>query len=175
MSNNNLKWYILKCMNNHEKVIAKRLEIENNENLTIKCVVPTEKITTIKDTKRVFKEVISYPGYVFIQTNSLGEVVTLSRQIKGTQGFIKEKNGNINPMNDKDVQKMFKIMDDSHNTDKYDIQIGDLVKILDGPFSNFKGIVAEIDNKDLKAKLHVEIFGKKTPVEMYLSALERAE
>ena len=178
---NELKWYVIKTQSNKERSVVERLNIETSRSSLGdkigRILIPTEKEFQIKEGKRVSKEKIVYPGYVFIQTKALGELTMALKGINGCSGFLKDKDGNPSIMKNADVSKMLKEQDvvDNIETQTAAFLVNEEVKIIDGPFSSFKGNVESIDNNKQKLKISVSIFGKKTILDMSLMQVEKIE
>lgn len=166
------KWYILKTRNKYERKVAERVESYRTDTVYVKCLVPTEKVVDTSDGSLKVKEKLTYPGYVFIETNSLHGLLTEIKFIDGSQGFVKEKNGKISIMNDRDIKRIFDIINDSEkNIDIYDIKINDRVKIKSGVFENFIGNVKKIYDKDYV--IGVMVMKKEIEVSVLLSDIEK--
>jgi|ERR1035437_1888898 transcriptional antiterminator NusG len=172
----NSKWYVIRVAGNKEKVMSVKIRSELGFNGLEKnvhnIIVPIEKKYSIKDGKKVCREVILYPGYVLIETDSISEVKNIIRGFPGVAGFIGDRAGNPAPLTQAEVDRMIGKIEELEElaiSGEAPFIIGEKVKILDGPFSGFMG---EIDVIDIKGKLKVDvmIFGRKTPVE--LSAMQ---
>lgn len=181
------KWYVLRTAGSKEKKVKEYLdkEIERDQDLQkeiSQVLVPTDKKYTIKNGKRVTSEKILFPGYVFIEAE-LGkdsEYLIRSHTIPGLAGFLTEKavsgTGDKKgaeqvavPLRDDEVRRLLGQQDEqveSEVASEVDYQVGESVKITDGPFSGFDGTVDEIALDRSKIKVIVMIFGRKTLLEL---------
>ena len=178
------KWYVLRTAGSKEKKVKEYLdkEIERSTDLQkeiSQVLVPLEKKYTVKNGKRVATEKILFPGYVFIEAE-LGkdsDYLIRSHVIPGLAGFLSEKSDDSNsqgekvavPLRDDEVKRLLGQQDEQTVTaaeTEVDYQVGDSVKITDGPFSGFDGTVDEIAVDRSKIKVIVMIFGRKTLLEL---------
>ena len=180
MSNETMKWYAIKTQNNREKAVLEKFKSEIDFNkLTEKfgrTIIPTEKVFSVKNGKRIFREKVTYPGYIFIETSALGEISNIIKNVPGMTGFVKTKSGEISPLKEYEVKKILNDQDAIQKDDNSSIYIiGESVKIIDGPFQTFKGIVEQVDNDKKKIKVSVSIFSRKTMVDLDIFQIERDE
>lgn len=177
------KWYVLRTAGTKERKVKEYLdkEIERSVDLqkeVSQVLVPLEKKFTIKNGKRVETEKILFPGYVFIEAE-LGkdsEYLIRSHVIPGLAGFLSEKSADPKsqekvavPLRDEEVRRLLGQHDElaeSEIATEVDYQVGDSVKITDGPFSGFDGTVDAIAVDRTKIKVIVMIFGRKTLLEL---------
>lgn len=166
------KWYILKTRNSYERKVAERVESYYTNDVYIKCLVPTEKITDTSDGTVKIKEELAYPGYVFIETNSLHGLLTEIKFIDGSQGFVKERDGRIATMSERDIKRIYSRMEESiSEVDLKIIEKGDKVKILTGAFEGFVGNVKSIDG--INFSIDVRIFNKNTELQLTFNDIEK--
>lgn len=171
-------WYAVRTQNNKERSVLERLHAEtkfsNLENKLGRTIIPTEKIFSVKDGKKVIKEKIVYPGYIFIETNAKGELINLLKSINGAAGFVRTRSGEIMPMKDYEVKKIIVEQEETNTKDFSTIYIvGEEVEITDGPFASFKGKIDTLDTEKQKVKIHVLIFGRATAVELTFSQIKK--
>jgi transcriptional antiterminator NusG len=162
-----MKWYTLRTQGNREKSVAERLkkEAENGDLIgkVGQVIVPLEKIVYLKDGKKVQKEKIMLPGYIFMETNSLGELKYFLKSVKGVAGFLTERNGDIKSLTENEVNRMIGRHTESMNKETtVTFIIGEEVMINEGPFTSMKATIEKIE--DHKVTLVVSIFGRKTPL-----------
>ena len=180
------KWYVLRAAGGKEKKAKEYLEKEIErcglQDLVSQVLVPTEKVYRIRDGKRICTERLFYPGYVLIEAELTGELQYIIRnEVPHMSGFLTEKrevqrgNGKAQeeklpiPLRDDEVKRLIGQQDDNANTEAetvVDYQVGDAVKITDGPFEGFDGTVDEIVEDRSKLKVMVMIFGRKTLLEL---------
>lgn len=172
-----MKYYAVRTQNQREKSVAERIIKEGERGTLIdkigKVLVPLEKVIFVKDGKKIQKEKIMLPGYIFIETNSVGEVKYFLRGLKGTSGFLTSRNGDIESLTESEVNKMMGKHEESMSKSITDnlFVIGEEVLITDGPFSSMKAIIEEITEK--KVKLSVSIFGRKTPLTLDIHQIDK--
>ena len=175
------KWYVLRAAGTKEKKAAEylRKEIERHTDLQAivdQVLVPVKKEIVTKNGKRKEVERLLYPGYVLIHAELNGDLEYVIRNgIPGMAGFLTEKSGNSQtervpvPIRDDEAQRILGIQDENATSaaeTEVNFSVGEAVKITDGPFSGFGGIVEEILEERSKLKVVVVIFGRKTLLEL---------
>lgn len=166
-----MNWYAIRVQNNKERSVLEKLQNEVNfSNLIDKLgrtIIPTEKTIAIKNGKKVFKEKIVYPGYIFIETCARGELSNILKNINGAAGFVRTRSGDIIPMKEIEVRSILHEQEVTDNLDMTNIFVlQEEVQITDGPFSTFKGKIVKIDTEKEKVSVEVSIFGRPTSVEL---------
>lgn len=173
------KWYVIRVAGNKEKSMSDKirseLSVNKLQNSVHNIIVPVEKKFIMKNGKKVARETILYPGYVLIETDRISEVKNVLKGFSGVAGFIGDRAGNPAPLTQGEVDRMIgKIeeLEEIEESGEIPFIIGEMVKILDGPFNGFSGEIDEIDAKG-KLKVGVMIFGRKTPVELSATQLSK--
>jgi transcriptional antiterminator NusG len=175
------KWYVLKTLTGYENKVKYYIE-NNTKNFDYKdyigrVIVPVEKIIQIKNGKRIQKEKAYYNGYVMIELRLYAEVIFFIKNIPGVINFLCEgKKGSPLPMRSYEVNKMLgKITEDAFNNNIINIPfiLGESVKVIDGPFNGFNGVIEKINEEKKKVELSVLIFGRKTPLELNFTQIEK--
>ena len=186
MSESSKKWYVLRAAGGKEKKAKEYLEKEIErcglQDLVSQVLVPTEKVYKIRDGKRVCTERLFFPGYVLIEAELTGELQYIIRnEVPHMSGFLTEKrdvkrgDGKSQeeklpiPLRDDEVRRLITTNDNQAGADAetvIDYNVGDSVKITDGPFSGFDGTIEEIVEDRSKLKVMVMIFGRKTILEL---------
>lgn len=175
------KWYVLKTISGQENKIKtyidNKLKNEFFKDYIGEVLVPIEKIIKIKNGKKIQKEKIHYPGYVMIELNIEGEILHIIKNIPGVITFLGDRTNKIPiPMRKEEVNKMLGKIDElSNNNDIINIpfMIGESVKVIDGPFNGFNGSIEKINKEKRKLELFVLIFGRKTPLELNFTQVEK--
>ena len=167
------KWYVLKAIAGKEKKAKeyidneiRRLELDN---LVGNVLIPVERVYSVRNGKKVSKERTLFPGYVFIEAYVEGEVGHVIRNVPNVLDFIAEKDGTPIPMLSSEVKRILKTVDsniDAAELTEESYIAGETIRIIDGPFKNFDGVIEEVNNEKQKLKVIVKIFGRKTPVEL---------
>ena len=181
MSESSKKWYVLRAAGGKEKkakeYLEKEIERRSLQDLVSQVLVPTEKVYKIKDGKRVCTERLFFPGYVLIEAELTGELQHIIRnEVPHMSGFLTEKHdvGKTQekrpvPIREDEVRRILGEQDEQATSEAetvVDYNVGDAVKITDGPFDGFDGTVEEIVEDRSKLKVMVMIFGRKTILEL---------
>jgi transcriptional antiterminator NusG len=166
-----MNWYAIRVQNNKERSVLEKLHYEikfsNISDKLGKTIIPTEKIVVIKNGKKIFKEKIVYPGYIFVETSAKGEVANLLKIIKGAAGFVRTRSGDITPMKDSEVKSILHEQEITDTKDLTNIYVLDEeIEITDGAFSSFKGKISKLDIEKEKVSVQVFIFGRPTNVDL---------
>jgi transcriptional antiterminator NusG len=140
-------------------------------------LIPTEKIFQIRNGKKVAKERSFYPGYILIESRLTGEIAHIIKNLTGVIGFLGEtKGGDPVPMRISEVNRILGKVDElaeSEGVITNPFVVGENVKVINGPFNGFNGVIEEINEEKKKIKVSVKIFGRKTPVELGFGEVER--
>ncbi len=164
------KWYIVQVFTGQEKKIQKLIEekiaIQGKEEEFGHVYIPVENVGRIKNREKVVTERRIYPGYIVIEMEPMDENFRFIRNITGVMDFL----GRDDPqaLSEEEAQKMVEIMETKINRISREIpfQKGDSVRIIDGPFLEFNGMVEDVYPDREKVKVVVTIFGRQTPVEL---------
>lgn len=171
------KWYAIRTFTSHEKKVkdsilfeAKRLKIEDK---ILEVVIPNETVFEVRNGKRRQKEKNFLPGYILVHAYLDKKVVDVIQNLPSVVSFVGRRNGAV-PLQPDEVDKILGRVDERKDiaTIETSFQIGDPVKVIDGPFSSFSGTVKEVNNEKQKLKVEVGILGRKTPVELDYSQVE---
>ena len=169
-------WYVVHTYSGHENKVKVNIEkmVENRgmQDLIIDIVVPTEDRVEIKDGQRKIKTRKMFPGYVIIKMIVTNESWYLVRNTRGCTGFLgQDKSGGSKPipLTDEEVARMGieKVYID------LDVEVGETVRVISGPFESFMGTVEEINKEKQVLKVKVSMFGRDTPVELEFSQVEK--
>lgn len=166
------RWYVAHTYSGYENTvkatIEKAVENRNMGDLILEVNIPMETVTEVTESgamKEVERKV--FPGYVLIKMVLTDETWHIIRNIRGVTGFVGEANKAI-PLTDEEVRQM--------SLEKHEIvvkyNVGETVKITDGPLASFTGIVEEIEPEKNKVRVVVSMFGRETPVELELDQVE---
>ena len=175
-----LKWYDVRAVSGKEKKVKQYLEAEVNRlgisHLLPQVLIPMEKYYQMKDGKKIAKERNFYPGYVLIEAALVGELEHVIKGINSVIGFLGDKGGNAVPMRAAEVNRILGKVDEmaeqgeSMNISYY---VGENVKVMDGPFNGFTGVIEEVNEEKKKLKVMVKIFGRRTPLELNYMQVEK--
>ena len=162
-------WYVLHTYSGYEDSVAwnlkQRIESMDMQDKIFDCIVPKEKKIKIKDGRRTTIEEKIFPGYVLVDMIVTDDSWYVVRNTPNVTGFV--GSGTIpSPIADDELNYLKKRMGADEPKFKVDFQVGELVKITDGPFKDYEGKVGELDEGHGKVKVMVTIFGRETPVEL---------
>ncbi len=174
------KWYVVRALSGKEKKIKEYLEGEIaklglGEQIS-QVLIPTEKVYQLRNGKPVHKEKNYFPGYILIQAALDGEIEHIIKGIPGVIGFLGSKDGTPIPLRPDEVTRILGKVDElSENVEEMSVPfiVGEPVKVIDGPFNGFSGIVEEVHEEKKKLIVSVKIFGRKTPLELRFMQVEK--
>jgi len=172
------KWYIIHTYSGFERRVAEslmnRIQLAGFEERIGQVLIPTEDLVEIKNGKKVVTSKIVYPGYVLIEMEMSDEMWHLIRSIPRVTGFVSSGN-RPTALTEKEIANLLEsiILTSDKPKPKFKFEKGETVKILDGPFSNFVGVVDEVNNEKNTLKVSVTIFGRQTPVELDFLQVEK--
>ena len=168
------KWYVVHTYSGYENKVATNLEkiVENRklQDWIHEIRVPTETVVEVKDNKKREVERKIFPGYVFIKMIVTDDSWYVVRNTHGCTGFVGPASKPV-PLTDKEVER-FGV---ETRTVEVNYEVGDNVKIVDGPLSGFMGIVDELDTARNFVRVTISMFGRETPVELELDQVEPVE
>lgn len=175
------KWYVVRAVSGQENKIKSYIESEvtrlNLEDFIDQILVPTEKVIQVRSGKKISKERVYFPGYIMVQANLVGEIAHIIKSVNGVIGFLGEtKGGDPVPLRQSEVNRMLGKVDELSVTDdnvNIPFNIGETVKVIDGPFNGFNGTVEKINEEKRKLEVMVKIFGRKTPLELSYMQVEK--
>ena len=175
------RWYVVRAISGKEKKVKELLELEiSREKLNDyvgQILIPTEKVFQIRNGKKVSKEKAYLPGYVLVEVALVGEVPHVIKGIPNMIGFLgAEKGGAPAPMRMSEVNRILGKVDELSETEeemKIPFVVGESVKVIDGPFNNFSGVIDEINEEKKKLKVMVKIFGRKNLLELSYMQVEK--
>jgi transcriptional antiterminator NusG len=182
MSDNNVnKWYVVRAVSGQENKVKAYIETETARlgmaDYISQVLVPTEKVVTVRDGKKIAKDKVYFPGYIMIEANLTGEIPHIIKSIPGVIGFLGEtKGGDAVPLRLSEVNRMLGKVDElSVKVDNVAIPytIGETVKVVDGPFNGFNGTIEKVNEEKRKLEVMVKIFGRKTPLELSFMQVEK--
>jgi transcriptional antiterminator NusG len=170
------KWYVLHTYSGYEnkvkKSIENRVDALDLHDRVFEIVVPTQEEIEIRGGQRYNVQRKVFPGYVLVRMQMDDETWYALRNTPGVTGFVNTNNKPV-PLAEGDVDKIMKGMAAEAPKVKMSLQLGDTVRIIDGPFADFRGEIDEINNEKGKIKVLVSFFGRETPVELDFLQAER--
>jgi transcriptional antiterminator NusG len=171
------QWYAIQVYSGSEQAVKKGIEllaIENGiEDQVDSIIVPTEEVIEVKNGDKKITERVLYSGYVFASVDLDTSLWHKIQSLPRVSRFIGEGK-TATPLSDADIKVILDKMEQkTAPRPKVDFENGEMVRIIDGPFSNFTGMVEEYDLDHGKLKLNVSIFGRNTPVEILYTQVEK--
>ena len=175
-----MKWYVLRAISGKEAKVKEYLEaaMKHNDILAAnvgQVLLPTEKYAMLRNGKRVIKEKLFLPGYVLVEANLQGEVAHMLRFLPNVLGFLGGQD-NPTPVRQADINRILGTAEET-TIESAELHIpytvDETVKVIDGPFSGFSGVIEEVNAEKRKLKVMVKIFGRKTPLELAFTQVEK--
>jgi len=169
MSDQVKKWYVVKAISGKEKKVKELIESEiNHQNLkdfVSQVLIPTEKVYQVRKGKKISKERNFFPGYVLIEALLVGEVAHIIKNVPGVLGFLGSKGEPI-PMRTAEVNRILGKVDELSEKGEEISEpfiIGESVRVIDGPFNSFSGIIEEVNEEKKKTKSDGQDLRQKNP------------
>ena len=182
-----LNWYVIRVVSGQEKKIKTYLENEISrqklEEYIPQILIPSEKIYEMRNGKKRIRERNFFPGYVLVSADlTYGEAKHVINSIPGVIGFLGNNSAGASkepvPLRQAEINRILGKVDESEEMEeKFDTSyiIGESVKVMDGPFSGFTGVVEEVFDEKKKLNVMVKIFGRNTPVELNYMQVEKQD
>ncbi len=178
-SNPHHKWYIVHAYSNFEKKVADSIRDQARqhglEDSFSEILVPTEEVTEIRRGRKIASERKFFPGYVLVKMDLSDEAFHLIKNTPKVTGFLGSQSKPA-PVSEKEVARIIGTMEESVEKPKSTIRFeyGEKVKVTDGPFASFDGVVESVDEDRERLRVSVSIFGRATPVDLEYSQVEKA-
>ena len=170
-------WYVIHCYSGYENKVRhnleQRIETMGMKDMIFDVVIPTQEEIEVKDGKRKKVERHIFPGYVLVNLALTEESWYVVRNTPGVTGFVGMGNSPT-PLRPEEVAQIVKRMEAEAPTVKVTYKVGERVRIVDGPFNDFRGMVSEIDMERTKVRVMVSFFGRETPVELDFLQVEKS-
>lgn len=170
-------WYVVHCYSGYENKVRynleQRIETMGMKDRIFDVVIPTQEEIEVKDGKRKTVERHVFPGYVLVNMILSEESWYVVRNTPGVTGFVGMGN-DPTPLRPEEVQQILRRMEAEAPHVKVSFKVGERVRIVDGPFNDFRGIVSEIDMEKTKVRVMVNFFGRETPVELDFLQVEKS-
>jgi len=174
-----MNWYIVQAYSGFENKVAdtiKDIMSKNSlENNLGEILVPTQKVVEVKKGKRTQKQKKYFPGYVLVKLDLDKNIYHKIKNIQKVSGFLGPE-GKPVPVSEKEIKKIMGKIDETEENPSAGItfEVGEKVKVCDGPFASFTGLIEEIDEEKLRLKVSVSIFGRPTPVDLEFNQVEKS-
>ncbi|MEG0500062.1 MAG: transcription termination/antitermination protein NusG [Rikenellaceae bacterium] len=176
-------WYVLRAIGGKEKKVKEYIETEvrthSLQELVSQVLIPTEKVYSIRNGKKISKERISFPGYILVEAVLEGDIPHMLRNTPDVLGFLGTPGSSpleAIPLRPHEVARLLGQVDEmavSEEIHEVPFIVGETVKVNDGPFATLSGVIEEIDSARRKLVVSVKIFGRKTPMELNFTQVEK--
>ena len=175
------QWYAIRAISGQEKKVKQYIESEierlKYQSYVLQILIPTEKVYEVRNGKKSIKERSYLPGYILMEVNLTPEVIQAVKDVPGVVGFVGSERGKTPvPLRQAEVNKILgkvEEMKDTVEIPQEPFNIGEEVKVIDGPFSGFNATIDVVLEDKKKLKVIVKIFGRNTPLELNYLQVER--
>jgi transcriptional antiterminator NusG len=172
------RWYIVHAYSNFENKVAEAItekaKQQKLDHLIEQILVPTEKVVEVRRGRRVDSERKFFPGYVLVKADMTDQVFHLIKNTPKVTGFLGSDNKPV-PISEDEAMRIVQQVQEGVDKPKHSIvyEIGEQVRVADGPFASFNGLVEEVDMGRSRLKVAVSIFGRATPVELEFAQVQK--
>jgi transcription termination/antitermination protein NusG len=174
------KWYVLRTFSGQEKRIKDYIELELDrsgmQDMVEEILIPTEQVLELRSGKKRTREKTLFPGYVFIKSVITNELKHIISGLPISTNFTVNSKGEPIPLRPDEISRILgQVKDSAEAGPMADIpyEVGQNVKVIDGPFNNFTGVIEEVQNDKMKLVVMVSIFGRRSPLELDYTQVER--
>ena len=179
MAQAEMQWYVLRAVSGKEGKVKEYIDAEiKNGRLgghVSQVLIPTEKVKALRGNKQVIKERLYLPGYVLVEAKLVGETVHELRSTPNVLGFLGGMD-NPTPLRESEVNRILGKVDELED-EPQEIEVpyivGENVKVVDGPFSGFSGVIEKIDEEKKKVTVIVKVFGRNTGLDLGFMQIEK--
>ncbi|RRQ23224.1 transcription termination/antitermination protein NusG [Guyparkeria sp. SCN-R1] len=174
-----MRWYVVQAFSQYEnsvkKALAERIERAGLEHLFGEILVPSEEVVEMRDGVKRRSERKFFPGYVLVQVDMTDEAWHLIKSVPRVLGFIGNSGGKPTPITEREAEQILNRVKDSTEKPKPKtlFDVGEMVRVCDGPFNDFTGTVEEVNYEKSRLRVAVSIFGRSTPVELNFDQVEK--
>lgn len=171
------RWYIIHAYSNFEKKVAEDIEFKAQQkglsDRIEQIVVPTEKVVEVRRGRKVDAERKFFPGYVLMKAHLTDEIFSLVKNTARVTGFLGDTKPV--PIPEREIEQILSQVQDGVERPRSSIsfEVGEQVRVSEGPFASFSGVVQEVDDERARLKVEVSIFGRATPVDLEFGQVEK--
>lgn len=176
-----MKWYVIQTQSNYEKrvqsAIREQAVIQGVEDDVAEVLIPVEEVIEMKKGTKTSSERKFFPGYVLLKANMTDEVWHAIKGIPRVSAFVGSgRNNKPLPISNREAERILKQMQDGVEKPRslVSFEVGESVRVIDGPFASFTGAVEEVDEEKTRLKVSVSIFGRATPIDLDYTQVEKA-
>ena len=172
------RWYVVNVHSGCEKKVAQSIKeqavIKKMEDRIFDVLIPTEEVVEVKKGAKVTSERKFFPGYILVKMIMSDECWHVIRNTPRVSGFLGSRN-KPQPISNAEAERIIKQMTEGVERPRtaVDFEVGEQIRVSDGPFASFVGYVEEVDTEKMRLKVSVSIFGRSTPVELEFSQVEK--
>lgn len=180
MAEQKMRWYTVKTVSGQEKKVKAYIESELVRDKLSKYVeqilIPLEKVLQVRRGKKVTVERNFFPGYIFVEADLNAEVLHTIKAVTGVAKFLPD-NERPEPLREAEVNRILGRVDELNEVKNFEVPyaLGESVRVIDGPFNGFSGVIEDINEEKRKLKVIVKIFGRKTPLELNYIQVEKEQ
>ena len=173
------KWYVVQAYSGYEKQVIKmlqeRIALNGAQEYFGRILVPTEEVVEMRSGQKRRSSRKFFPGYVLVEMEMDDRLLYLVRDTPKVLGFIGDSNNRPIPINEHDVEEILQRMEEGEGKPKpkFVYEPGEVVRVTDGVFKDFNGVLEEVDYEKNRLKVSVLIFGRSTPVELSFDQVEK--
>jgi len=174
-----MRWYVVQAYSGFEKTVMRslkeRIERSGLQDKFGEILVPTEEVVEMRDGQKRRSDRKLFPGYVLVQMEMEGDTWHLVKSVPKVLGFIGGTQERPAPISDHEAKAILQRIQEGAEKPRPKVlfEIGEVVRVIDGPFTDFNGVVEEVNYEKNRLKLAVLIFGRSTPVELDFSQVEK--
>jgi len=170
------RWYVINTYSGHEKKVKANLEhrlvsLGQRENVR-EIVVPTEQVVETKDGQKVQTEKRTLPGYVLVNMDMTPDALWVVKDTPGVTGFVGSSSDPV-PLTQAEVDRLLRTHSELRPKVRAEFSVGESVKVISGPLSDFTGEIAEINSEAGRVKVLVSIFGRETPADLSFDQVKK--
>ena len=174
-----MDWYILQVFSGSEKKVLDNIltqaEKKGHRDKIDKWLIPSEDVIEMKRGKKINSERKFFPGYLILKMLMTDDIWHIVKGVPKVSGFLGGKKGEPSPVSQSEIDKIINQVKEGLDKPKPSVsfEVGEQVRVSDGPFTSFNGMVEEVDEEKARLKVSVSIFGRSTPVELEYSQVEK--
>jgi transcriptional antiterminator NusG len=175
----NLRWYVVHAYSGMEKAVERnlreRIDRSGLQDKFGRILVPMEEVVELKNGKKSVTERRFFPGYVLVEMEMADETWHLVKDVPKVMGFIGGSSDKPTPISDKEAEAILQRMQEGVDKPRPKVlfEVGEVVRVKDGPFTDFNGVVEEVNYEKNRLRVAVSIFGRATPVELEFSQVDK--
>ena len=174
------RWYVIQTQSNYEKRVQAQIRektiLHGLEKYVDEVLIPTEEVVEVRKGEKKSSERKFFPGYVLVKVNLTDEVWHMIKSTNNVLGFVGAERGSKPlPISQKEADRILKQMEDGVEAPRtvVNFEVGEEIRVIDGPFSSFQGVIEGIEEERAKLKVSVSIFGRSTPIELDYGQVEK--